>query len=163
MTENNEYNATPTPTPEEQLAQEQKTEAVNKLSELDYSWRYVSVGETPIGVFQQALTTAEKYSVPRKRAHDILHDWLESNKDDGKVFTDTVIELVEPLAEALGVDVEVSDTFDIRVDATVYYSRKAWENDEKVVSELVDNLGVKITESYSDYLTDYSTDSIEVN
>jgi hypothetical protein len=162
MTEYNENNATPTPTPEEQLAQEQKTEAVNKLSELDYAWRYVSVGETPIGVFQQALTTAEKYSVPRKRAHDILRDWLEENKEDF-AFTETIVGLIEPLAETLGVDIEVSDKFDIRIDATVHYSRKVWEDDEKIVEELLDNLSATITESYSDYLSDYEIDSIEVN
>jgi hypothetical protein len=159
MTENNEYEATPTP--EEQLAQEQKTEAVNGLSELDYSWRYVSVGDTPIGVLQQALVTAEKYSVPRKRAHDILHDWLESNKEDSNVFTDEVIELLEPLAEALGVDVTVEEKRDLRIDVTVRYNRHAWQKDDDVCSELIDNLSVRIDESYSDYLVDYDTDSIE--
>ena len=160
MTENNEYEATPTP--EEQLAQQQKTEAVNKLSELDYSWRYISIGDAPVSVLSQAVETAEKYSVPRKRAHDILHDWLESNKEDSKVFTDEVVELVEGLAEALGVDVSVDEKVDIRIDATVRYVRKPWQKDEDVYTELVDNLSVRIDENYSDYLVDYDTDSIEV-
>ena len=155
MTENNEYTATP-----EQQPEVWKTEVISELSQLDYNWRYVSVGETPVGVLTQAKTSIEKYSVPRQRAYDVLHDWLEANKDDADVFTASLIELVEPLAEALGVDVEIQEEATVEARFTVYYSRKPWE--EKTPFDSSD-LSVSIEGNYGFELSDWSTDYIEVN
>ena len=155
MTENTEY------TQSTDTERELRDHAVSALRTTHTAW----YGENFEGWSTEQIRTVErifrKVSVPLDEARNAVNSWLEDNKSDYH-FNPTLIELFDALEEPLGIEVNVYESIDVKIEATVKFYRKAWENKDALVESITDNLSVDLTLRHRDLeIDDYEIDTIE--
>lgn len=149
MTENNEYEATPTP---EEQAVTKRREVIGELLNLDWGYRYLD-SEHPYQILEHTVSILKNKAEARRALEKTIDEWVDAQIEfDGQ--TQALLNLLE---ESLTLDAYESKSIDIEITATVYVCRKKWEADEDID---IDNIGVSLDGNYGLEIDDYSIDSI---
>ena len=149
MTENNEYEATPSP---EEQADTKRRELIQDLKSLDWGYRYLD-SEHPYQILEHTVSILKNKAEARRALEKTIDEWVDAQIEfDGQ--TQALLNLLE---ESLTLDAYESKSIDIEITATVYVCRKKWEADEDID---IDNIGVSLDGNYGLEIDDYSIDSI---